>query len=125
MGAEEFFVQARGATPELAFSQAHEQAAYDYGHAGYTGTIAEKPGFRLFGHAEGIDAAQLENAVQHVVDCSPCGDLLPGNLKGILTEEFVELYQHKWEAACCIELDRGDESEKELRLFAFMGWASS
>jgi|8_EtaG_2_1085327.scaffolds.fasta_scaffold108037_2 hypothetical protein len=47
MGAVEFVTSSRGKTPEEAFTNAVEEAQYDYGHAGYTGTIAEKPGFEM------------------------------------------------------------------------------
>lgn len=42
MGAETFTSAAKGTDLREAFSAAIEQAQYDYGHAGYTGTIAEK-----------------------------------------------------------------------------------
>jgi len=44
MGAADFTTIAVGKTPGLAFNAAIEDALYDYGHAGYTGTIAEKGG---------------------------------------------------------------------------------
>lgn len=48
MGAETFFTHAaEGDTAEAAFKAAVEQAQYDYGHAGYTGTIAEKDSFTV------------------------------------------------------------------------------
>ena len=43
MGAEQFDVVVLGEDDvRTAFAAAREQAQYDYGHAGYTGTIAEK-----------------------------------------------------------------------------------
>lgn len=48
MGASDFIDYGIGKTADEAFSNAVQQARYDYGHAGYTGTIAEKPGFVLF-----------------------------------------------------------------------------
>jgi len=44
MGAADFTTIALGKTANEAFSAAIEDALYDYGHAGYTGTIAEKGG---------------------------------------------------------------------------------
>lgn len=49
MGGWTFEHQATGATARAAFDQAVSDARYDHGHAGYTGTIAEKPGFVLAG----------------------------------------------------------------------------
>lgn len=48
MGATTFSTFALGKNAREAFRQAQEHARYEYGHGGYTGTIAEKPGFVLF-----------------------------------------------------------------------------
>ncbi len=42
MGAEQFEAWAKGETAQEAFDEAKEQAYYDVGHQGYSGTIAEK-----------------------------------------------------------------------------------
>lgn len=42
MGAEIFHTIARGSSVQEAFVNAVKQAQYDYDHAGYTGTVAEK-----------------------------------------------------------------------------------
>lgn len=65
MGAETFFVEASGKTAEMAFSKAVEEARYDFGHRGYTGTIAEKGDFVMI-QCEG-DAH--EYADQLIEDC--------------------------------------------------------
>ena len=41
---------------------------YDYGHAGYTGTFAEKPGLTIVPPPEGAEYWTLEEATKH------CGD---------------------------------------------------
>lgn len=48
MGADNFFTQAFGRDVHEAFDNARKDAAWQYGHAGYTGTIAEKGSFVLF-----------------------------------------------------------------------------
>ncbi len=45
MGASAFYTIAKADTAEAAFHIAKQEAYWDFGHAGYTGTIAEKPGF--------------------------------------------------------------------------------
>ena len=45
MGATNFTVTARGKTASEAFDYATENARYENGHGGYTGTIAEKRSF--------------------------------------------------------------------------------
>lgn len=42
MGAAEFVTYQEGADPKTAFREAVDTARHDYGHRGYTGTIAEK-----------------------------------------------------------------------------------
>jgi hypothetical protein len=42
MGASEFFTSASGKNVKEAFREATEDARYENGHGGYTGTIAEK-----------------------------------------------------------------------------------
>lgn len=44
MGATNFYTEANGATLSEAFQTAVDNAHYEYGHRGYTGTIAEKSG---------------------------------------------------------------------------------
>jgi len=48
MGATTFSTYGLGRTPEEAFRQAVERAQWEYGHGGYTGTIAEKSHYVLF-----------------------------------------------------------------------------
>ena len=42
MGGQDFMFARNGTDLNKVFTEAREQALYDYGHAGYTGTIAEK-----------------------------------------------------------------------------------
>jgi len=53
-GADTFETIGQGKTAEEAFQRAREDAAYEHGHGGYTGTIAEKGGFRLFNPPKGV-----------------------------------------------------------------------
>ena len=56
MGAEVFFTNWSAETAKDAFREATEQACYDFGHAGYSGTIAEKDGFVVIPLPEGEKA---------------------------------------------------------------------
>ena len=51
MGAQDFQVTATGAT-----AQATSDARYEYGHGGYTGTIAEKHDFKIEVPPSGVSA---------------------------------------------------------------------
>ena len=54
MGAASFDTAAFGKTPQAAFNAAQDRARHDYGHAGYTGTIAEKYGFEQMTLPKGV-----------------------------------------------------------------------
>lgn len=70
MGAEYFTHTAKGASASAAFDQAVTDAHYDYGHAGYTGTIAEKDGFVLYEPLPGITYAELAHVADLATDAS-------------------------------------------------------
>lgn len=95
MGACTFQSTATGKTAKDAFTKAREQALYDHGHGGYTGTIAEKPGFRMV--AEGVDPDPA------------------ATMKRCLDDEH-HWCQDKWGDAACLQIG----PEKWL----FFGWAS-
>lgn len=98
MGAEQFNHAAHGKTALAAFQAAVKQAQYDHGHAGYTGTIAEKSEFVLIEpRAASYDEAQ-ERADKLMRDGDPRID-------------------DKWGPAGCIQY--GDKD------FLFFGYASS
>ncbi len=108
MGAEEFYVVAEGSTAQDAFTKAVEQAQYDHGHGGYTGTIAEKDEFEIFTPPEGFAPEQLVAWAR---------DDNTDHLHGELVQRVLDLIDSKWSAAACVKLS--DNS------FAFFGLASS
>lgn len=55
MGASEFLISVKAKTAEEAFSIATKDARYEYGHGGYTGSIAEKNSFVMISVPEGKD----------------------------------------------------------------------
>ena len=55
MGACDFMVTAKGKNASDAFQCAVADALYDYGHRGYTGTIAEKHSFVVINVPSGKD----------------------------------------------------------------------
>lgn len=100
MGAETFMSRAVGKTAREAFDAAVGEAQYDYGHRGYTGTIAEKDSFRM------IDVPDGES---------------PSEFACRLMDEDDERIRDKWGPAGCVEVGKtGEERE-----FLFFGWASS
>ena len=96
MGAESFITTRRGRNRQDAFLEAVKQAQYEYGHRGYTGTIAEKTEYVSIQVPEGLEPrfyakSMIDNCDSRIYD--------------------------KWGPAGCIDLG-GDE-------YLFFGWASS
>lgn len=96
MGANDFMVRSKGTTPDKAFVAAREQALYDYGHRGYTGTIAEKSSFTMIQLPEGYDPVKY--AYELIDKCDSRID-------------------DKWGPAGCIKINQEE--------YLFFGWASS
>lgn len=95
MGATTFFTKVKGKTAREAFSIAKEQAYYEHGHSGYTGTIAEKSSFVMIAPPDGIN---------------------PENYADDLMDNDDDRINDKWGPAGCIKLE-GNE-------YLFFGWAS-
>lgn len=60
MGAEYFENYSWNPDPQKAFNERVDQAAWDYGHSGYTGTIAEKNRFETVSATPMEEGAALE-----------------------------------------------------------------
>ena len=55
MGANTFVEQGNGENPKQVFNALVEEAQFEYGHGGYTGSIAEKGGDGLKRFASNVD----------------------------------------------------------------------
>ena len=97
MGGNTFIEIVEGDNEHQAFQDAVRSAQYEYGHGGYTGTIAEKSEF--------------------VVIPMISGDITPLEYVEKLIDEDDKRIEDKWGPAGCIRL--GDNR------FLFFGWASS
>ena len=95
MGATTFMTHAKGKTAKEAFLAAREEACYERGHGGYTGTIAEKDRFTMI---------QVP------------GDAHPAEYAGKLIDDRDSRVDDKWGPAGCIQLSKDE--------FLFFGWAS-
>jgi hypothetical protein len=96
MGADTFFTKETGTSAQDAFRNAVEQACYDHGHSGYTGTIAEKHEFVVIPLPSG--EAPYPYAEKLIADRDPRID-------------------DKWGPAGCFDLGENQ--------YFFFGWASS
>lgn len=95
MGASTFYTRASGKTAKEAFQAARDNAFWERGHGGYTGTIAEKTSFVEIPVADCIDP--YKHAQWLVKECDPRID-------------------DKWGPAGCIRLPDNE--------WLFFGWAS-
>lgn len=109
MGGSTFVVAANGKTAKEAFDAAREEALYEYGHRGYTGTIAEKHSFVMvqLPHIEDLAKDQREWSVEKRAR----------DYADRLNDEGDPRIDDKWGPAGCIAL--GDDR------WLFFGWASS
>jgi hypothetical protein len=117
MGGEVFIQASWGKTADEAFKGAVEQAEYNHGHCGYTGTIAEKTSFVMITLPKHKDPLDLANE---------------------LIEKDDERIHDKWGPAGCIKIPEdlqksvakkcyttGTPLKVGEKLFLFFGWASS
>ena len=128
MGGTTFFTHGEGKTPEEAFKAARDKALYDYGHRGYTGTIAEKTSFVVIKDTlEDVKKRVTQRLSQARDSWEKSGlERLLKSMERIkaphaqVAEALIELcdprVDDKWGPAGCIKL----EGEKYL----FFGWAS-
>ena len=102
MGAEVFFTNASGKTAQEAFNEAVRRAQYDYGRAGYTGSVAEKHEYAMIAVPEGEEPMKFADK---------------------LIDECDSRIDDKWGPAGCVHV--GTDAESGLKEFLFFGWASS
>tara|TARA_Y100000310_G_C20185342_1_gene580025 strand:- start:34 stop:324 length:291 start_codon:yes stop_codon:yes gene_type:complete len=96
MGAEVFVTESIGANANEAFNNARNDALYQYGHNGYSGSIAEKYSFVMI-------KLPPEHNVHRFID-------------SLIDEDDFRI-DDKWGPAGCIKI-----SDTQ---FIFFGWASS
>jgi hypothetical protein len=96
MGATTFFTPARGKSAREAFITARDEEAWEHGHGGYTGTLAEKNDFVEIPLPPGQD---------------------PHRFAERLIDEGDERIDDKWGPAGCLKT--GDDA------YLFFGWAST
>jgi hypothetical protein len=111
MGAEQFTVESR-VTDSVAeaFKQVREDALYDCGHRGYTGTIAEKHGYVVYTPPADISAGQVLEAFWSYPNVTP-------EWADSKYAAAYEQYNDKWGFAVAMKNPNGT--------WIFTGWASS
>jgi hypothetical protein len=115
MGATTFANVGRGATAQDAFGGLVSSARYEYGHGGYTGTIAEKQGFTEFPVPAGVTVEQLVRWVEDFDPSTPDASEIPAAHLA-LVQKIYRVYDDKWGPAACLKVKEGE--------WVFFGWAS-
>jgi len=99
MGACTYTVKQDGPTMMDAFRAAQDQARYEHGHGGYSGTIAEKTAVVVVGTVDTLEAAY--------------------DLADRLLAADDSRISDKWGPSGCIWVGR------PVKTYVFVGWASS
>lgn len=149
MGANTFSDVVIAKNAQEAFRQAVEEAQYDHGHAGYTGTIAEKHDFRMISCPAGVEPSEFaHDAINYGL-----GDDEEKSPHDVALRIAHDIVDDKWGPAGCIDVTDTEEGKKILeawairqnstgtfvngvrqgdpvttegkRVFLFFGWASS
>ena len=115
MGAEQFRAEARGVGAEDAFFMAREQAFYDHGHSGYTGTIAEKSEYEIFDDLGGLSPEEFVYALERDDETNPA------------VAAASSTYNDTWGPCVAILVEKYVDrvSQLDTQHWIFCGWASS
>ena len=137
MGAAEFSEEGFGRDVDEAFVGARDRAQWEHGHAGYSGTIAEKGEVieldrKAFGRLKARRVADLFSEAE-AAGKGPAVRELYKRL-GALAAPAMGAYTDKWGPALAIGLTPAEESAYRKRnglrgrrghAYLFFGWASS
>ena len=121
MGGSEFMNVGKGKTAQIAFDNLVKQAQWDHGHAGYTGTIAEKRSMVEFPRPKGMRRVTVIKAVRDLGrigkddDGNPKTDAVQAKYPRLPIAKMFEVYDSKAAPALAIELAKGQ--------YLFAGWA--
>ena len=103
MGADQFHNRISAKTAREAFTSLVEEARYEHGHGGYTGTIAEKNDFKMVSVPAG--RAPLD-FIDEAMD------------------DDQGFWDDKYGPAACVDAGP-DPKDPSKHIFHFFGWASS
>ncbi len=101
MGASLFFKSAEGTSANEAFKSARDNAAWESGHGGYTGTIAEKDDFVM---CSDTTFASFKEAYEYA---------------NSLVEKDDRRISDKWGPSGCVKFASNNKTA-----YLFFGWAS-
>ena len=121
MGAVDFESHGTGETVAEAYDTCVKNAQHDYGHAGYTGTIAEKDGYHLIAVPDGFTHDDMITALESATwgdEPSPCWAAYIRLVGAARAKCDAAIYDDKW--GPCIAM-----AMPEANTWCFAGYASS
>lgn len=146
MGAAQFTEVSHGASAAEAFNRAKEAAYWEHGHGGYTGTIAEKPGFVTIKNHFAAGGVSAEKLAEKIASADMHVNSTFGGREGQaaylslvkkygrqVANEIVEVYTDKWGPCVAIPVTGKMEADyrkandlvgKQTQVWLFCGWAS-
>jgi hypothetical protein len=149
MGATDFETTACGKSAAEAFRSAVERAQYDHGHAGYTGTVAEKDDFRVVdGEGAPSDAYKAVGYLQTAAYAEELADSSDPEDQKASAARLIKIprkYRRwaqlnapdldKWGPAACLEVTNkrqaarlkaalGYKGKRGIKVYIFFGEAS-
>lgn len=141
MGAQQFEQVGFGKTAKEAFTKAREQAAWEYGHGGYTGTLAEKYESVVVRRPKGSSLEAMDVAARLARMAPYDGRTVRQEAEKHFPDAWVDeavrvwpTYDDKWGPAVQVPMSPSEEREYRQRRglegrhgtgYVFCGWASS
>ena len=123
MGAMNYENVGKGKTAREVFDRLNDDAKWEHGHGGYTGTIAEKDSYVEFKRPKGMRRATVIKAIRAVesirygTDGYPLTIFAERQFPSLPIAKMYEVWRDKWGPSLAIELSKGE--------YLFAGVASS
>lgn len=116
MGAQQFATRGTGKTVAEAFATARERAAWEHGHGGYSGSLAEKGDYAVITLPKGVDVEKFVRAVQQFSPNDKPEPFTTAEMQSAWLNAY-EKTDDKWGPAGAIQVAPEE--------WIFFGWASS
>lgn len=115
MGSTTFYIYNYGKNAKEAFLRSVESARYEYGHGGYTGTIAEKNEYKIIPPSEHKGKNKERYAEKLIDKCDYRVDDKWGPAGAIrVTGKDEQMWKKRF----------GIQGKKGMQIWLFFGWAS-
>jgi hypothetical protein len=116
VGATNYVTISKGQNAKDAFSSAYDQAKWEHGHGGYTGTIAEKGSFVEFPRPKGVRLNTIKKVVYGMTWEDKSITKLEKEYPKFPIRQMAQVWNDKWGPSACMEL--------KPKVYIFFGMAS-